>query len=325
MKKLIPGLTLVTIIAIIAWLLGQQFTIIGAPIFGIILGMIGGIFLKQTIYKPGIKFSSKKILQFSIILIGFDMNLYNIFKVGLQSLSVIIFTLSAAFITAYFLGKKLKINPHTTTLIGVGTAICGGSAIAATAPVIKADDKEIAYGISTIFLFNIIAVFVFPFLGHILHMSDAGFGMWSGTAINDTSSVVAASYTYSNAAGNFAVVVKLTRTLMIIPITLFLAIYTSKKSNTEQHYSIIKIFPWFIIGFILASIISTFTGLPDTIQNHLVIAGKFFIVMAMVAIGLNTHFKDMINKGYKPILLGFSTWLAVGLTSLIVQYFMQLL
>ena len=164
------------------------------------------------------------------------MNLYNIIAVGGQSLIIMIFTLSGAFLTAYFLGKALKIESKTTTLIGVGTAICGGSAIAATAPVIHADNKEISQSISTIFLFNILAVFLFPAFGHLLGMSDMGFGMWAGTAINDTSSVVAASSAWSAVAGNntaltFATIVKLTRTLMIIPITLFLSIYTSSKEE----------------------------------------------------------------------------------------------
>ena len=179
------------------------------------------------------------------------MNLFHVFSVGSQSLLIMFATIGAAGITAWLVGRYLQLPGNISTLIGVGTAICGGSAIAATAPVISATDKEVAYSISTIFLFNIAAVFIFPFLGHFLGMNDIGFGMWAGTAINDTSSVVAAGYSYSQAAGNFATIVKLTRTLMIIPITLGLALYTARKSVSISTYSFATVFPWFILGFLI--------------------------------------------------------------------------
>ena len=189
-------------IAIVAWILGQFFPIIGGPVFAILIGIIITSIKRIPIIKEGIDFTAKKLLQYAIIFLGFEMNFYNIIAVGGQSLIVMVFTLSGAFLTAYFLGKALKIEGKTTTLIGVGTAICDGSAIAATAPVIHADNKEISQSISTISLFNILAVFLFPALGHLLGMGDMGFGMWAGTAINDTSSVVAASSAWSAVAGN---------------------------------------------------------------------------------------------------------------------------
>ncbi|MDF2611493.1 MAG: putative protein family, partial [Lachnospiraceae bacterium] len=204
----------------------------------------------------------------------------------------------------------------------VGTSICGGSAIAATAPVIGADDQDIAFSISTIFLFNIIAVFIFPTLGRALGLSDLGFGMWAGTAINDTSSVVAAGYTFSDVAGDYATIVKLTRTLMIIPITLFLAFYQMKKGKTsgeKVNYSIAKIFPWFVIGFLITAIINSAGILPSTIPSFLNSFGKFGIITAMAAIGLNTNLKKLIKNGLKPIALGLSCWFVVAVVSLVVQ------
>ncbi len=340
-QQTFPGILLCLIIALPAWLLGKQFPIIGGPVFGIIFGMILTVIIpdiaQKKFFKPlglGIKYTSKKLLQYAIILLGFEMNLFNIIKVGGQSLLVMVFTLSAAFLTAYFIGKKLGIKPNTTVLIGVGTSICGGSAIAATAPVIQAEDDEVAHAISTIFLFNIIAVFIFPFLGRLLGMSDLGFGMWAGTAINDTSSVVAAASSWSSAAGNntaltFATIVKLTRTLMIVPITLVLAIYTSKKKKRSQkedalnHYSFVKIFPWFIIGFIGTAIMGTFLGISPAILTALGQLGKFLIIMAMTAIGLNTHLKRLISNGFKPIFLGLCCWFVVAVVSLVVQISMH--
>ena len=318
--SLLKGIGFTLIFAIPAWFLGNQFPIIGGPVFGILLGIIAASFKRPESVEPGIKFTGKKILQWSIILLGFEMNLYNVFAVGAQSLSVMIFTLLTAFITAYIFGKLLKLDGNTTTLIGVGTAICGGSAIAATAPVIGAKEKEVAFSISTIFLFNILAVFIFPFFGHLLNSTDAGFGMWAGTAINDTSSVVAAGYSYSQAAGDYATIVKLTRALMIVPITIILAIFISRKNAKSGDFSIARVFPWFILWFVVASIVNTTGFLPGEVSKFLGNTGKFFIILAMSAIGLNTNIRQLLGNGIRPIILGLVCWIAVAIVSLIVQY-----
>ncbi len=336
LKKNVPGILLCLTIAVPSWFLGKMYPLVGGPIFGIILGMMIALILSKNPktlddqLEKGIQYTSKKLLQYAIIFLGFEMNLYQVIKVGGQSLMVMLFTLSTSFIVAYFVGKALNLESKMTTLIGVGTSICGGSAIAATAPVIQAEDKDVAQAISTIFLFNIIAVFIFPTLGRLLHMSDIGFGMWAGTAINDTSSVVAAgtswsTYAGSNTALNFATIVKLTRTLMIVPITLFLAIYTTqrtRKISSTSTFKFSKVFPWFVIGFIFAAFISTFAGLPVPVSHALVALGKFLIVMAMVAIGLKTHLEKLVTSGLKPLILGLCCWFAVAGVSLIVQAIM---
>lgn len=320
-KNKIPGIFIAVILAVPAWLIGKAVPIIGSPVLGMLFGMIIAFWKRPAVFDEGIKYTSKKLLQYAIILLGFEMNLFNVFKVGKQTLLLMIFTLSAAFLTAFLFGKLLKLDSNTKTLIGVGSAICGGSAIAATAPVIKAKDEEIARSISTIFLFNVIAAFLFPFLGHLLGMTDHTFGLWAGTAVNDTSSVVAAGYAFSDSAGNLAVIVKLTRTLMIVPITLILAFITSKKSaDKSSDYNFIKIFPWFVLGFIVASVIRTFLHVPTEITHFLSQSGKFIIVMAMTAIGLNTNIIKLIKNGLKPILLGFLCWTAISVVSLAVQY-----
>lgn len=323
-NRKLPGILIVAAIAIPAWFLGTQVPLVGGPVFAILLGMLCAFWQRPVSFNAGINYTAKKILQIAIILLGFEMNLFNVFAVGSQSLIIIISTLSAAFITAWLIGRYLKVAGNTSILIGVGTAICGGSAIAATAPVIAANDKEVAYSISTIFLFNIAAVFIFPFMGHVLGMSDIGFGMWVGTAINDTSSVVAAGYSYSHNAGNFATIVKLTRTLMIIPITLVLAVFTSRKNTSSNNFNFARIFPWFILWFLATSIISTTGFVPFVICKTLAQIGKFFIVMAMAAIGLNTQLRQLIQNGIKPIMLGLSCWLAVAVVSLVIQQHIQL-
>lgn len=323
----IPGIALAAVIAVPAWLIGLAFPVIGSPVLGILFGMVLAFWKKPALFDDGVKYTSKKLLQYSIILLGFSMNLFSIFKVGSQTLVLMAFTLTATFLTAFVVGKLLKLDGNLKTLIGVGTAICGGSAIAATAPVIHADDEEVAHSISTIFLFNVIAAFLFPFLGHVFGMSDHSFGLWTGTAVNDTSSVVAAGYTFSNAAGNLAVIVKLTRTLMIVPVTLVLAIYTSRKEasrntpgKSKSSYSIAKIFPWFVLGFVAASVINTFIPMPHGVDSFLAQTDKFVIVMAMASIGLNTNIVKLVKSGAKPILLGFICWVVLAITSLVVQY-----
>ncbi len=330
----VPGILLCLAIALHAWFFGKAFPLIGGPVAGIIAGIALSAFFPVLVrsggrFSSGIRYTSKKLLQYSIILLGFEMNLFNIIKVGGQSLFVMLFTLAAAFITAYVAGRALKLPGDTTTLIGVGTAICGGSAIAATAPVINAKDDDVVRSISTIFLFNIIAVFIFPALGHLMGMDDTGFGMWAGTAINDTSSVVAAGTAWSGAAGDntalwYATVVKLTRTLMIVPITLVLAVYTARKSERQGdgQFSFYKVFPWFVIAFVAAACINTFAGVPAEVSSGLGTAGKFVIVMAMAAIGLNTNLRSLVSKGGRPILLGLCCWFAVAVTALIVQNIM---
>ena len=209
-KKNILGILLCFIIAVPAWFMGKAFPVVGSPVFGILMGIVLALILPRFLgtswseerYDKGIRTTSKKLLQLSIILLGFGMNLYHVLEVGRQSLVVILTTLSAAFITAFFVGKALSLDGKVMTLIGVGTSICGGSAIAATAPVIDAGEEEVEHAISTIFLFNVLAVFLFPSMGRLLGLSDMGFGMWAGTAINDTSSVVAAGTAWSSASGN---------------------------------------------------------------------------------------------------------------------------
>lgn len=324
----IPGVALTAMIAIPAWLIGKAFPIVGGPVLGILFGMLLAFWKRPQRLQSGISYTSKKLLQYSIILLGFDMNLYHVIAAGKQTILLMVFTLLATCLTAWLVGKQLKLEWKTTTLVGVGTAICGGSAIAATAPVIGANEEQIAHSISTIFLFNVIAAFLFPFLGHLLGMSDYSFGLWTGTAINDTSSVVAAGYTYSDSAGDIAVIVKLARTLMIVPITIVLAIIMSKKSRLEQKenvpkntYSLARIFPWFIVGFVLASIINTFVALPVGFGSALAQCGKFVITMAMVAIGLNTNVVKLVKSGGKSITLGFICWLILAVTSIMVQHF----
>lgn len=347
-KKTIPGIIVCIIIAAISTFLGElkigdiSLEVIGAPVFAIVIGMVltfvsKGLFTRDYL-QQGIKFTSKKILQWAVIILGFSLNIGTVAKVGAQSLPVIICTISISLITAFVMMKFLTIDTKVATLIGVGSSICGGSAIAATAPVIEADEEEVAQAISVIFLFNVIAALIFPTFGQAIGLGSEGFAIFAGTAVNDTSSVTATASTAEGIYGiggilSTAITVKLTRTLAIIPITIFLAFYRmnkAKKAGGEsKSLDIKKIFPWFILLFVTASIITTVVGvLPkstfttfytDDFISVMKKMAKFFIAMAMCAIGLNTDIVKLIKKGGKPILLGFVCWVAITGMSLLIQ------
>lgn len=340
-KKNYLGVLLCLIISIPSYFLGQLLPVVGGPVFAIIIGMILTLIIKKKdVFQSGITFTSKKVLQYAVILLGFGLNLSTILKTGSQSLPVIVSTIAVSLIVAFLLCKLLKIPSKIATLIGVGSSICGGSAIAATAPVIDADDEEIAQSISVIFLFNVIAALIFPTIGGFLGLTNEGFGLFTGTAVNDTSSVTAAAAAWDGIHGSntldTATIVKLTRTLAIIPITLVLAfvrLRREKKSAEESTSSVNlkNIFPMFILYFILASVITTlvttvFSGSSAVLDTANSVFGflkdlsKFFIIMAMSAIGLNTNIVGLVKSGGKPILLGFCCWVAITGVSLLMQH-----
>lgn len=366
LKLYTPGVLVCAAIALGCWFLGQAFPLVGGPVFGILVGMaIALVWKRRDHTSQGISFTSKKILQYAVILLGFGLNLAEVVRVGAQSLPVIVSTIATALIVAFVLCKALHIPERIAQLVGVGSSICGGSAIAATAPVIKARDEEVAQAISVIFLFNIIAALVFPTLGTLLGLSNEGFALFAGTAINDTSSVTAAAAAWDGmhpGANTLdqATIVKLTRTLAIIPITFFLALYLAHRAKTkrakaraqlasvkteavadaavtrietEDHdlhnegFSLRRSFPLFILWFLVASLITTIVlsfGVSAEVFEPMKALAKFFITMAMVAIGLNTDLVKLVRSGGKPIFLGLCCCIAIALVSLGMQYLLGL-
>lgn len=317
-----PGLLLAAILALAALGLGRLAPLVGGPVFGIVLGiLVRNLFAPSGHFTPGIQFAGKQVLQWSIIALGFGLSLDQVARTGLESLSVTLVTITVAFLAAWGLGRALKVHDKLKILIGVGTAICGGSAIAAVTPIIKPDEHDTAFAISTIFLFNLAAVLLFPLLGHLLHLSDLGFGLWAGTAINDTSSVVAAGYSFSKTAGDYATIVKLTRATLIIPICLALALAVAwrEKKQSASDFSLRKIFPWFILWFLVASGARTAGLVPAAVQPAIHMAAEFLIIVALTAIGLSANLRRMASTGARPILLGLGVWAAVSVSSLLVQ------
>ena len=335
------GLLLCLAIAVPSWILGNLFPVIGGAVIAILIGMLIALRLKnQGTLAPGIKFTSKKILQWAVILLGFGLDLTVVLQTGKQSLPIIVCTIAVSLLIAFFLFKALKLPPKIATLIGVGSSICGGSAIAATAPVINADDEEVAQSISVIFFFNVLAAILFPILGNLIGFSTTSgeaFGIFAGTAVNDTSSVTAAASTWDSMWGlgsatlDKAVTVKLTRTLAIIPITLVLAFLQTRKAKAQggegSSVNFKAIFPFFILYFIAASLITTIAvsmGADAAIFSPIKTLSKFFIVLAMAAIGLNTDIVKLVKTGGAPLILGATCWVGITATSLIIQHLLGL-
>ncbi len=355
-KNVAPGVGLCAAIAIPCWFLGEALPVVGAPVFAILIGMVIALWWKQPargIVQDGIGFTAKKVLQYAVILLGFGLNLAQIAAVGAESLPIILTTIATALIVGYVLYRVLRMDSAIATLIAVGSSICGGSAIAATAPVIRAKDEQVAQAISVIFLFNVVAALIFPTLGGMLGMSNEGFGLFAGTAVNDTSSVTAAAAAWdgmhpgSNALDD-ATIVKLTRTLAIIPITLVLGIVMARKESADEsasnaqaasepsstrrkgplgNFSLKRAFPMFILFFLVASIITTIAvaaGADAAVFAPLKTLSKFFIVMAMAAIGLNTDLVKLVKSGGKPILMGLICWICIAAASLGMQHVLGL-
>ncbi len=331
--KKLPGVFLCLVIAIISSYLGGQVPLVGGHVFALLLGIILNLFIKSDEkFNSGLKFISKRVLKFAIILLGFGLSIGQILDVGKISLTVMVFTLAASFGFGYLFGKLLKMDWKLSSLISAGTGICGGSAIAALSPVIEADNSDVTYAISATFIFDIVMIILFPIMGKKLGLTDLAYGLWTGTAVNDTSSVVAAGYAFSNAAGEFATIVKLTRTLSIIPTVIIFSYIQQKVEQKEliaeagysgtvgkSKISLRAIFPYFIIFFILAAIVNSIGLISTEVGLMIKKVSKFLMVMALAAIGLNTDIRKVKDSGWAPMLHGFIISAIVVIVSLGVQ------
>lgn len=328
-----PGLVLTIFVALAATPLGHAVPVVGAPVFGMVLGLILAAAIKPgDDLRPGLGFAAKPVLQASIVVLGATLSLREVARVGLESLPVMLGTLAVALLGAWLLGRLLGVRGDTQILIGVGTGICGASAIAATSAVLRPKQAEVAYAIGTVFTFNIAAVLLFPALGHSWGLGPHAFGLWAGSAVNDTSSVVAAAFAFSAAAGPYAVIVKLSRTLMLIPIVIALALWRARReavsaataSGTDPRPRRAgmpwrKIVPLFLVGFVLASALDSAGLVPAGWHPALTQTGTFLITMALAGIGLSMRRSDIRGAGIRPLLLGGLLWVLVAASSLGLQ------
>jgi uncharacterized integral membrane protein (TIGR00698 family) len=311
----------------------------------ILIAVLLGLYLRNWVKlgdraKPGVKFSIQRILRFGIILLGLRLSLQDVAATGLTALILVTICIAAALALAYFAGRLFKVPTRLAALIGVGTAICGNTAIVATAPVLEADEEEMSFAVATITLFGLLAVLFYPVIGHLIGLSDRSFGLWAGTAVNDTSQVVAVGSIFSEAALDVATVVKLTRNTLMAPlIVLFGLFYTRglnrKMSAKAAHASRLdwgKLIPGFVIGFLVMSLVRTagvaLGFLPQSVSNpgDLQVAAsvlkacdeisKFAILMALAGVGLNTDLVSLRRIGLKPLVVGTCVAVLLALVSL---------
>ncbi len=306
--------------------------LLGASIIALFMGTIINSFFHPAWIQPALKFTSKKILKGAIILLGASLSIGTIMSVGKMTFFVMIFTFAMCFGGGYFIRKLFGLNWKLSNLISAGTGICGGSAIAAISPVIDADDKDIAFAMSSTFLFDMVMIALYPIMGRALGMSDIAYGIWAGTSVNDTASVVASGYAFSEAAGDFATMVKLTRTIAIIPTVLVFAFIGTRMKQKElqstgggKKVNIVKIVPWFICGFLALAIFNSIGFIPASVSGVMKQASKFLMVSALAAIGLSTSITDFRKAGLAPMFYGITIDTLVTLTALVVIWAMGLM
>lgn len=306
--------------------------VLGASIIALFMGTIINSFFHPDWIKPALKFTSKRILKVAIILLGASLSINTIMSVGKMTFFVMIFTFAMCFGGGYFIRKLFGLNWKLSNLISAGTGICGGSAIAAVAPVIDADDKDIAFAMPSTFLFDMVMIALYPIMGKALGMSDIAYGIWAGTSVNDTASVVASGYAFSEIAGDFATMVKLTRTIAIIPTVLVFAYISTrikqkelKAANNGQKVNIVKIVPWFIGGFLALAVLNSVGFIPVAVSGIIKGTSKFLMVTALAAIGLGTSITDFKKAGLKPMFYGITIDTLVTLTALVVIWCMGLM
>ena len=306
--------------------------LLGASIIALFMGTIINSFFHPAWMKPALKFTSKRVLKAAIVLLGASLSVGTIMSVGKMTFFVMIFTFAMCFGAGYFIRKLFGLNWKLSNLISAGTGICGGSAVAAIAPVIDADDKDIAFAMSSTFLFDMVMIALYPLMGKALGMSDIAYGIWAGTSVNDTASVVASGYAFSEAAGDFATMVKLTRTIAIIPTVLVFAWIGTRIKQKELEASgngkkvnLMNIIPWFIGGFLLLAIINSVGLIPTNVSGIMKGTSKFLMVTALAAIGLNTSLLDFKKAGLKPMFYGVTIDTLVTLTALVVIWCMGLM
>lgn len=318
MNRLIPGFVLCAVIAAAAYGLGRLVPIVGGPVFAILIGaIIASIRKPDARFVPGIKFGARSVLQIAIVVLGLTLQLREVLAVGGHSLPVMLGSAVITLAAAYVFGKMLGTDRDLRRLLGVGTTICGGSAIAALASVIDVDETDLAYAISTVFAFNIVAVLVFPWIGRALALSPHAFGLWAGTAVNDTSSVVATGFSYDRIAGNYAVIVKLTRTLLIIPLVLFYAgkrVWSQRSGEKAVPWR--SIMPWFILWFVAAVALNSVVPVPESAHGVISQIAVLLIIFALAGVGLSVDAKAMRAAGLRPLLLGLLLWATIALSSL---------
>ncbi|MCL4552029.1 MAG: putative sulfate exporter family transporter [Candidatus Marsarchaeota archaeon] len=330
----IPGLIVVLVVAVIGiWISGYT----GPWVSDMAIVILLGLLVKNTVGVPkvcqaGAKFSLQKLLRLGIILLGIKLSFIDIVRNGALSLIIVLVCMSAALLLVYQGSRMLGLSRRLAILIGVGTAVCGNSAIVATAPAIEAKDEDVSFAVATITIFGTLAVFLYPIIGHLAGFSQSFFGTWAGTAVNDTSQVTATAAAYGEQALKVATVAKLTRNTLMAPLVVLIGILYLRGVNREatdkereaRRVTFTKVIPWFVLGFLALAILNTIGLFSSDVVSSVYWASHFLIVMAVTGIGLSTGIRDLTKVGLKPFFLGLIVATLVSLLSLLLIYLLHI-
>lgn len=326
-RATLPGAGVAVVLAVLAWWTAPLLPLLGAPVLGVLLGLAVAIARTRRAatrpdpLAPGLKFASSRVLQIAIVLLGAQLSLAQVADTGAAALWVLLAVIAAGLAGAAVLGRALGVQRDLRTLIGVGTAICGGSAIAAATPVLRAAPARVAYALSTVFACNIAAVLLFPVAGELVGMSQETFGIFAGAAINDTSSVLAAAAAFGEEATDAAVVVKLTRTLGLIPVVVVLSVLVARREEADDgagtRPGVWRLVPWFLVGFLVLAAVNSLGLIPQAAQQPLATVATFCITVALCAVGASTDLAGLRRTGPRPLVLGVVLWALVSLAALV--------
>jgi uncharacterized integral membrane protein (TIGR00698 family) len=308
----VPGLLLAVALAVPARL--GELVIPAVP--GVVLALALGVIVRQVqpairpTIGPGVRYVLRWVLRSAIVLLGATLSFQAVLATGSSTLVIILICVSLALALAFALGRAFGVSGRTAALIGAGTAICGGTAIVTVGPLIRASDDEIAYAITTIFAFNVIAILTYPVIGHALGMGPLAFGTWTGTAVNDTSAVVATGFLFSSAAAATATIVKLTRTVLLVPLAVAYGVGAAVRGGSAEDRPsipglVLSAMPWFVLMFVALALANTVGWIPADVGQAAGSLSKFLIVVVLAAVGLNISIPAMIRRGPRPMALGF--------------------
>jgi uncharacterized integral membrane protein (TIGR00698 family) len=266
---------------------------------------------------PGLDFVKKRVLRAAIVLYGLGLTARNLKAAGLPVLTLIAVCLLVSLGIAALLGAAFGASPKTKLLLGCGTAICGATAVVTIAPLIEADDDEVGFAVATIFLFNLVALLAFPAIGHALHLSDVAFGAWAGTAVNDTSAVVATGRAFSGDAATFATLVKVIRTLALVPMAIVVGASAGRLTGRAEgaRVPLAKIFPWFVLGFALTAALAVFVPLPAVVTVSAKKLAGILVTSVLAAVGLHLDARKIAGSGARSLALGFAIAAAMAFVS----------
>jgi uncharacterized integral membrane protein (TIGR00698 family) len=322
--NVLPGIALTGAIAAAAFGLRQLpgVTVLSPLILSILIGIaFHNVVGTPAQAKAGIKFSLRRILRFAIILLGLQLTAAQVVEVGAGGVAVIVTTLVATFLFTKWFAARIGVDGKLAELIAAGTSICGASAVIATNTVTDAPDEDVAYAVACVTVFGSIAMFTYPLLPGLLHLTPKAFGLWTGSSIHEIAQVVAAAFQDGKEAGEFATIAKLSRVMLLAPVVLALGFLASRRAKDTSGTSASVPLPWFVLGFIALAGLNSVFAIPPHLKTVAVPATSFLLSMALAAMGLETDIRKLKAKGFKPFLVGLAAFLFIASFSLTLVHF----